>query len=167
MSQSWRMWVTWSTNLSTVNDNSKVANTVRWLSGGAVQLQRISSALLYTAGCPEPYYISLSRVESEPVAGRPCLDRSDTVSHVSHQFSRLWWISMAVHLKVVSVRVLTESSVLNKFDDISGIQYEMKRTGPKTERHSSRASLETFRRYSEQTACARTDTKISSPMLMN
>jgi len=28
-----------------------------------VQLQRISSALLYMVGCPEPYYISLSQVE--------------------------------------------------------------------------------------------------------
>ena len=27
-----------------------------------MQLQRISSALLYMAGCPDPYYISLSRV---------------------------------------------------------------------------------------------------------
>ena len=92
-----------------------------------MQLQRISSTLLYTVGCPEPYYISLSRVESEPVVGHPCLDRSDTVSHVSHQFSRLWWVSMAVYLKVVSVRVHTESSVLNKLYDISGI------TGPRTD----------------------------------
>ena len=67
-------------------------------------------------GMSQPYYISLSRVESEPVAGHPCLD-SDTVSHVSHQFSRLWWVSMAVYLKVVSVRVHTESSVLNKLDE--------------------------------------------------
>jgi len=93
-----------------------------------MQLQRISSTLLYTVGCPEPYYISFSRVESEPVGGHPCLDRSDTVSHVSHQFSRLWWVSMAVYLKVVSVRVHTESSVLTKLDDISGIQYEKNRT---------------------------------------
>jgi len=35
---------------------------------------------------------------------------------------------MAVYLKVVSVRVHTESSVLNKLDDISGIQYEKNRT---------------------------------------
>jgi len=90
-----------------------------------VQLQRLNSALLYTAGCPEPYYISLSRVESEPVAGHPCLDRSDTVIH---QFSRLWWVSMAIYLKVVSVRLHTEYSVLNKLDDISGIQYEKNRT---------------------------------------
>ena len=93
-----------------------------------MQLQRVSSALLYTARCPEQYYISLSRVESEPVGGHPCLDRSDTVSHVSHQLSRLWRISMAVYLKVVSVRVHTESSVLNRLDDISGIQYEKNRT---------------------------------------
>ena len=76
---------------------------------------------------------------------------------------------MAVYLKVVSVRVHTESSVLNMLDDISGIQYEKNMDPGRTlvERHSSRASLETFRRYSEQTACARTDTKRSSPMLVN
>jgi len=35
---------------------------------------------------------------------------------------------MDVYLKVVSVRVHTESSVLNKLDDISSIQYEKNRT---------------------------------------
>ena len=52
-----------------------------------MQLQRVNSTLLYTAGCPEPYYISLSRL---------------LAIHVSHQLSKLWRVCTAVYLKVVS-----------------------------------------------------------------
>ena len=140
------MLVTWSTN---VNPLSTTPRSRTQLDGWMEAPCSYRGSVVHCCRRRDvPSNITSVLVESEPVGGHPCLDRNDTVSHVSHQLSRLWRISMAVYLKVVSVRVHTESSVLNKLDEIWKEQ-DPGRT--LVERHSSQASRETFRRYSEQT----------------
>jgi len=122
------MWATWSTNVNPLSTTTPRSRTQLdgWMEApcscrGSVvhcctRRDVPSHITLVLAG------LSLSRLLAIHVSTEVI------VSHVSHQLSRLWWVSMAVYLKVVSVRVHTESSVLNEIDDITGIQYEKNRT---------------------------------------
>ena len=109
---------------SRVKNHTEVAIAIHRMNGITCNRDRLCGTGTKTSRWTKPNYLSLGRVELQPIAGHPCHDILDANRESSTDGVRVTWKGVVAYLEVIGVTVYSKMLFLDQMENVCCVERE-------------------------------------------